>query len=376
MFKSIAYTSTAMVMAAGSVGAATVTAHFSGSVSGPIFPDSYPISPQQNQDYIANNVSDDGTRLEVVNGIDTRMVWADTQYLTDGDDQVNGSRLRWGGSWVPEGNSGYLSSENTSRLDVNWKDTELSMGSATGVELGTILWEDRSNWLTGRDWAGNFELNLDFKDEDGNEILDASVSRSIDFSFVNNADPADATEGDAVTPQAQNSDVALNEKTGNVPDALQGLIVEPLTGSIDLGGGLYLDNLYFAAKDLGTPGMSPEGGFVTLANGETIDLGQNADTNPFGFGCETDNPNGSLDDIFSYGTPVNIDDCVGSAFTMLGDDQYWFNREGGISVVGLYGDFRFEEPTLSSVPLPAGVWLLLAGVGGLAAVKRKTSKKS
>jgi hypothetical protein len=55
----------------------------------------------------------------------------------------------------------------------------------------------------------------------------------------------------------------------------------------------------------------------------------------------------------------------GSSFDMANGE--WVNREGGTSTIGVYGN-------ISAVPLPAGLWLLLGGLGGLAAVRRRAKE--
>lgn len=42
----------------------------------------------------------------------------------------------------------------------------------------------------------------------------------------------------------------------------------------------------------------------------------------------------------------------------------WTNVEGGTSTIGIYGE-------ISAVPLPAGLWLMLGGLGSFAAVRRR-----
>ncbi len=55
----------------------------------------------------------------------------------------------------------------------------------------------------------------------------------------------------------------------------------------------------------------------------------------------------------------------GSSFDMANGE--WINREGGTSTIGVYGN-------ISAVPLPAGLWLLLGGLGSLAAVRRRAKE--
>jgi len=48
----------------------------------------------------------------------------------------------------------------------------------------------------------------------------------------------------------------------------------------------------------------------------------------------------------------------------------------GIGARGKYDSFRISRVEVNSVPLPAAGWMLLAGVGGMAAMRRRAKKKS
>ena len=84
-------------------------------------------------------------------------------------------------------------------------------------------------------------------------------------------------------------------------------------------------------------------------------------------------------DATAFGVPINLGDGLrltsvffdlestsnGGSFNSA--TGLWENPEGGTSIIGVYGN-------ISAVPLPAGLWLLLGGLGGLAAVRRSAKE--
>ncbi|MBC7154879.1 MAG: VPLPA-CTERM sorting domain-containing protein [Rhodobacteraceae bacterium] len=46
------------------------------------------------------------------------------------------------------------------------------------------------------------------------------------------------------------------------------------------------------------------------------------------------------------------------------DGNAWYNLESGTSTLGIYAN-------IAAVPLPAAGWLMMAGIGGLAAMRRR-----
>jgi hypothetical protein len=79
---------------------------------------------------------------------------------------------------------------------------------------------------------------------------------------------------------------------------------------------------------------------------------------------------------FGFGLPLGLGDGLtlngfstallsGSAGTLSGND--WFNPENGESSLGIYANITAIAP----VPLPAAGWLMIAGLGGLGALRRR-----
>ena len=124
-------------------------------------------------------------------------------------------------------------------------------------------------------------------------------------------------------------DTDLNEAQGSTPDQIFGLVFD--SGAFDLpiklGDGLSLTEVLFRLDDAGAPGTG-----WTSGDGFTYD----------------GSPSGSQFDANS---------------------GLWENREGGTSTIGVYG-------TVSAVPLPAGVWLMLSGMCGFAVVRRRSLKSA
>lgn len=171
--------------------------------------------------------------------------------------------------------------------------------------LGTITWVNQSNWHAGGTWSSALMLDL-LVNGSGGPI---SQSVSINFSTYNSTDST--------------ANTTLNEQTGLNPDEISGFVLSG--GAFDLPIAIGLDrslsNLSFRLLDAGSPGTE----ISYLFNGA---------------------PAGS-----------EYDPATG----------FWQNREGGTSVIGVYG-------TVSSVPLPAGAWLLISGLAAVVVAGRRKSR--
>jgi len=72
----------------------------------------------------------------------------------------------------------------------------------------------------------------------------------------------------------------------------------------------------------------------------------------------------------SFTRIVNFQDVAGSVFTSsFGGDTAGLGF--GIGAIGTADNFSIRGLEVSAVPLPAAGWMLLAGVGGIAAMRRK-----
>ncbi|WP_298973278.1 choice-of-anchor K domain-containing protein [uncultured Roseobacter sp.] len=199
------------------------------------------------------------------------------------------SKLEWG---TPNHKDYTVESGNSSSLEINttnfsFEKSDVKSGS---VLLGTITWNNQSNFHTGSEWTSNVNLGLNFF-----APLALALSESIAFEITNTPDVSFNTD--------------TNEATGNNADEISGmqLAVGAFGVPLDLGGGHTLDAVFFDLFDAGKRSAYNSG------NG------------------------------------------------------FWTNVEGGTSTIGIYAD-------ISTVPLPAGMWLLLGGLGGLAAMRRQDKK--
>lgn len=141
----------------------------------------------------------------------------------------------------------------------------------------------------------------------------APVDQSVDFSILNTTDLSGNTD--------------FNETTGQRPDWISSMQLgsDAFDVPIALGDGLTLTSVFFQMVSPGSAGTSVD---------YTAGISYGGDGSWF-------NPN------------------TGN----------WVNREGGTSTIGIYGE-------VSTVPLPAGVWFLLGGLGGLAALGRRRTKQT
>ncbi|SFF86679.1 VPLPA-CTERM sorting domain-containing protein [Roseobacter denitrificans] len=110
-----------------------------------------------------------------------------------------------------------------------------------------------------------------------------------------------------------------NERTGDNPDEISGFYIDTsdLNLPVALDGGLKVMDIFFRLDDAGTPGTRT--GF--LHNGQ----------------------------------------ASGSTYDQ--STGLWVNREGGSSTIGVYA-------SIAAVPLPAGIWLMLSGLGSVLLARR------
>jgi hypothetical protein len=220
-----------------------------------------------------------------------------------------GNTLTWG---APSGGVQQVQQGNASTLSVDNNAFSHSLSGAGEFLLGTISWENQSNWHHGGTWNSVMTLELSFNAPSGTITRDLLL----DISVVNTTDLTDNTDLNEATGSAASAD----RLTGRV--VRNGLSANP----IDLGQGYRLDSVLFRLVSTGAPGT--EASFFN---------------------------NGSA-------SGSRFDPATG----------LWENREGGVSQIGLFASVSTERlESISAVPLPAGLWLLLAGLGSLVLSKRR-----
>ncbi len=172
--------------------------------------------------------------------------------------------------------------------------------------LGTITWVNESNWHAGGVWESVMTLNLSLDTPDG------TVEKTLPISF---------TIDNTIDLYA---DTDLNESSGSIPDVISGLSFAQgaFDLPIDIGHGLRLSDVFFQLDDAGAPGVQAR-------------------------------PEDQL-----------MSDGVASASQFNPATGVWESREGGTSVIGVYG-------SISPVPLPAGIWLMISGLGGAYVMTRR-----
>ncbi|MEM9576566.1 MAG: choice-of-anchor K domain-containing protein [Pseudomonadota bacterium] len=187
-----------------------------------------------------------------------------------------------------------------------------SIASPGRVTLGTITWLNMATWYTGGVWDSTITF----------ELGTPSSSVNIDFTIDNTADATNKPR--------------VNNKSGQHPDAIT-LTASPLASPLDLGNGLLLSGLSFGLIDAGTPGQDASAWFWNYGKGK-----------------------------WERRTYEGLE--WGSKFDP--ETGLWENREGGTSILQVYGNVE-PAPDMSAVPLPAGVWLLLSGLGGAFMIGRR-----
>lgn len=265
MLKSIALTGVVVVLNTAAAHASTITGTFGGSFSAP--------------------TGHTGSNL-----------------VSDGSDT---STLNWGAASSADS---AVAHGNASSLSV--KGGAFDHGAARSGEflLGSITWNNQSNWHAGGTWGSILTLNLGFDTPGGASVHSTPIS----FSVENTIDAK--------------YDTSENEILGSNPDALRGLIfdADAFDVPINLGNGFQLSTVTFRLDDAGTPGTA------------WADLGS------------------FMHDGIASGSEFNQSTGL------------WETREGATSTIGVYG-------TISAVPLPAGVWLMISGLGGLVMMRRRAA---
>ncbi|MEP0960803.1 MAG: VPLPA-CTERM sorting domain-containing protein [Roseobacter sp.] len=180
--------------------------------------------------------------------------------------------LNWGTS---SGASTTVVDGDSSKLSIDTFDFNYT--AAVGEHLlGTITWDNQSNWHAGGTWDSVLTLNLAFDTDTG-----GSTVRSIPLTFsVYNSTDVDF-------------DTNVNEQLGNNPDEISGFSLgENAFGlPIYLGDSLGITNIALRLDDAGSAG--------TVDNGYTFD--------------------GS---------------AAGSRYDAI--TGLWESREGGVSTIGVY----------------------------------------
>lgn len=172
-------------------------------------------------------------------------------------------------------------------------------------------------WVNHSNWhaGGSWDnvLTLMLDIQTPNGIVQQSTP--IGFSVYNSTDVSFSTDE--------------NERLGSNPDDISGFVFDggAFDLPISLGNGLNLTEINFRLDDAGTPGAA-----WTDADGFTHNGGASA---------------------------AQYDLLTG----------FWESREGGSSTIGVYG-------TVAAVPLPAGMLLMMSGLGGLVLLRRRTSKSA
>ncbi|MEM6887075.1 MAG: VPLPA-CTERM sorting domain-containing protein [Pseudomonadota bacterium] len=230
--------------------------------------------------------------------------------------------------------------------DTRWIDTYGSKDDASsGLRWGgNWVWEDGAGHFSKEDTSklevhnGTFEQAIDGESKAllgkivwhnhsnylAGDTWDGAIDLHLDFDSSKDVDPiTQRIEFSVTNTKDPTTNSSYNETTGYNPDEIGSFSVasSSLSEPVHLGDGLFLKGIHFDLFDAGLAGSE------------------------FGFG-----------------------DAASSLVSGL-----WSNREGGKSVLGVFGSFEYD---MSAVPLPAGAWFLIAGLGGLAMVKRRKDRIS
>jgi hypothetical protein len=193
-------------------------------------------------------------------------------------------------------------------------DTDVVAGNSSSLAVnGGSFGEDVS--VAGKIRFGKITWNNQSNWNTGS-IWDSNVNLRIDFDVPTGLAVLDQSFGFSITNTPDVSyTTGNNEETGLNPDVIGTMILSSTAFGvpIKLGDGLVLKRVFFDLEDAGTAGTKTTISSFNSATGE------------------------------------------------------WINREGGTSTIGVYGN-------ISAVPLPAGLWLLLGGLGSLAAVRRRAKE--
>ena len=195
-------------------------------------------------------------------------------FVYDGE---GSSALRWGS---PSGPSQTVETGNASVMTIS----SGAFSHATSVNgeylLGSVTWENQSNWYSGGIWNSILTLNLAVNTATG------LSTRSVDVNF----------SIDNTTDEVY--DTATNEVTGNNPDVVAGFTLSDgdFGAPIDLGNGWVFSDLLFRLDNAGTSGTN-----VTTATGDTL---------------------------------------IGTSFGSIFDDATgaWTTREGTTATIGIYAN--------------------------------------
>lgn len=208
--------------------------------------------------------------------------------------------LTWG---APSGEIEEIEEGDSATLSVTGGAFNFSDVSAGQYMLGQITWDNHSNWHAGGKWNSVLSLDLTINTPDGPSVQSIPLS----FSLDNTTD--------------MTIDTDFNEMIGVNPDTFSGLKLDvgAFDFPIDLGHGLGLTDIVFGLIDGGTSGTS--GTYLPDTEYETFFEG------------------------LAWGSIFDPNSGV------------WQTREGGVATIGIFG-------TVSAVPLPAGVWLLMSALGG------------
>lgn len=167
------------------------------------------------------------------------------------------------------------------------------------------------SWVNHSNWytGGTWDsvMSLDMSFDTATGTLVHSIP--VTFTMVNTQDTSFSTDE--------------NERTGSNPDVVRGFDLNgALSAPLKLGGGLSLTQLRFRLDDADTPGTA-----WTSSTGFTH--------NGVASGSQYDPTTG-----------------------------LWESREGGTSTIGIYG-------SLTAVPLPAGMILMLSGIASFFVLRRR-----